>query len=56
MQACVRLCLDMSEWFPVIVGLRHGCAMSPWLFKCIYIWCGARGECKGAWDRAGTAE
>ena len=23
----------MSEWFPVSVGLRQGCMMSPWLFN-----------------------
>ena len=23
----------MSEWFDVNVGLRQGCAMSPWLFN-----------------------
>lgn len=23
----------MSEWLPVSVGLRHGCAMSSWLFN-----------------------
>ena len=23
----------MSEWFPVHVGLRQGCVMSPWLFN-----------------------
>ena len=23
----------MSEWFPVNVGLRLGCVMSPWLFN-----------------------
>ena len=23
----------MSEWFPVRVGLKQGCVMSPWLFN-----------------------
>ena len=23
----------MSEWFPVNVGLRQGCEMSPWVFN-----------------------
>ena len=30
--ACVRVGGDVSEWFPVDVGLRRGCVMSPWLF------------------------
>ena len=32
-RACVRVGNDVSEWFPVNVGLRQGCAMSPWLFN-----------------------
>ena len=27
---------DVSEWFPVNVGLREGCVMSPWLLN-VYI-------------------
>ena len=23
----------MSEWFPVHIGLRQGCEMTPWLFN-----------------------
>ena len=34
--ACVRVGMDVSEWFLVIVGLRQGCVISPWLFN-IYI-------------------
>ena len=32
-RACVRVGNDVSEWFPVNVGLREGCVMSPWLFN-----------------------
>ena len=32
-RACVRVGNDVSEWFLVNVGLRHGCVMSPWLFN-----------------------
>ena len=32
-RACVRVGDDVSEWFPVNVGLRQGCVMSPWLFN-----------------------
>ena len=35
---------DESEWFPVNIGLRQGCVMSPWLFN-VYGWGGSRGEC-----------
>ena len=31
-RACVRVGNDVSESFPVNVGLRQGCVMSPWLF------------------------
>ena len=38
-RACVRVGKDVSEWFPVNVGLRQGCVMSPWLFNVYnYIW------------------
>ena len=41
---CVRVGNDVSEWFPVNVGLIQGCVMSPWLFN-VYLRCGSRGEC-----------
>ena len=51
-RACVRVGNDVSEWFRVNVGLRHGCVMSRLLFNMyIYIyrygWCGTRDECWG---------
>ncbi len=30
---CVRVGNDMSDWFPVKMGLHQGCVMSPWLFN-----------------------
>ena len=33
-KACVRVGNEVSEWFPVRVGLRQGCVMSPWLLIC----------------------
>ena len=30
---CVLVGNDVSEWFPVNVGLRQDCVMSPWLFN-----------------------
>ena len=35
-KACVRVENEVSEWFPVRVGLRQRCVMSPWLFS-LYI-------------------
>ena len=32
-RACVRVGNMLSEWFPVKMGLRQGCVMSPWLFN-----------------------
>ena len=32
-RACDRVGNDVSEWFPVNVGLRQGCVVSPWLFN-----------------------
>ena len=32
-KACVKVGNEVSEWFPVRVGLRHGCVMLPWLFN-----------------------
>ena len=32
-RACVRVGIDVSEWFPINVGLRQGCVMSLWLFN-----------------------
>ena len=35
-RACFRVRNDVSEWFPVNVGLRQGCVMSPWFL--MFIW------------------
>ena len=35
-RACARVGNDVSEWFPVNVGLKQDCLMSPWLFN-VYI-------------------
>lgn len=32
-KACVRIGNEVSDSFPVRVGLRQGCVMLPWLFK-----------------------
>ena len=35
-KVCVWVGNDVSEWFPLYVGLRQVCVMSPWLFN-VYI-------------------
>ena len=40
--ACVRVGMDVNEWFPINVSLSHGCVMSvmsPWLFNIYGLWC-----------------
>ena len=32
-RACVQVGNDVNEWFPVNVGLKQACVMSPWLFN-----------------------
>ena len=32
-RSCVRVGADVSEWFPINVGSRECCMMSPWLFN-----------------------
>ena len=32
-RACVRVGIVVSELFPVNVGLKQGCVMSPWFFN-----------------------
>ena len=54
-RACVRVGNDVSEWFPINVGLRHGSVISSWLFN-IYGWCSSKAEWERAWERAEVAE
>ena len=45
-RACVLVRNDVSEWFPVNVGLRKGRVLSSWcLMYTVYGWCGSSGEC-----------
>ena len=38
-RACVGVRMDVSEWFPVNVGLRQSCVMSLCLFNLyVYLW------------------
>ncbi len=32
-EVCVRVGREEEEYFPVKIGLRHGCVMSVWLFN-----------------------
>ena len=34
-EAYVRLQGKNSEWFEVVMGVRQGCTMSPWLFNLV---------------------
>ena len=34
-EACVRVQGKNSEWFEVVMGVRQGCTMSPWLFNLV---------------------
>ena len=43
--ACVRVGNDVSEWFPVNVGLRQGWCDVSMVLQCIHGWCGSSGEC-----------
>ena len=47
-KACVRVGNEVGEWFPVRVGLRQGCVMSPWLFN-LYIDRVVRGKSSSTW-------
>ena len=39
-RACVRVGIDVREWFPVNVGLRQGCVMPPCCLMYIWmVWC-----------------
>ena len=39
-RACVKGVNDVSEWFPVNVGLIQSCVMYPWLFNVKrLVWC-----------------
>ena len=46
-RACVLVGMDVSEWFLVNVGLRHGCVMSSWLLQGAPAMKAGTGECKG---------
>ena len=44
-RGCGRVGVDVSEWFPINVGLRKG-VMCLWLFNLyVYGWYSVRGEC-----------
>ena len=46
----------MSEWFPVNVGLRQACVMSPWLFAWYMDgWVRKVNALHGASERSGIA-
>ena len=44
-RACVRVEMAARDLYPVNIGLRQGCEMSPMIVLYIYIWCDARDKC-----------
>ncbi len=34
-EACVQVQGKNSKWFEVVMGVRQGCTMSPWLFNVV---------------------
>ena len=55
-RACVQVGNDVSQWFPVNVGLRQGCVMSPWLFNVYMDGVVREVNVRVLWERAGVAK
>ena len=47
-KACARVGNEVSEWFPVRVGLRRMCDVTV-AVQSVYGWSGKRGKCSSAW-------
>ncbi len=47
-KACIKVNGETSESFRILVRVRQGCVMFPWLFNLrMYGWCNKRDESKG---------